>query len=58
MDLYKVNAECKDPMSYKQTNKRFRYGDIPKENQKKKYSPLRVPPPPKLNEKNIFSGMK
>jgi len=57
MDLYKVNANCADPLVAKQTNKRFRYGDIPKENQKKKYSPLRVPPPPKLNEKKIFSGI-
>lgn len=57
MDQKKVNANCADPMAYKQTNKRFRYGDIPRENQKKKYSPLRVPPPPKLNEKKIFSGI-
>lgn len=57
MDLHKVNAICKDPMLHKQTNKRFRYGDIPRENQKKKYKPFQVPKPPKLNEKKIFSGM-
>ena len=57
MDQKKINVECSDPMSYKHTNKRVRYGDIPKENQKKKYKPLEIPKPPKLDEKKIFTGM-
>ena len=49
-----VNVECKDPLSFKKTNKRRRYGDIPKEIQKKKYKPLKVKPPPKLKETDVF----
>jgi hypothetical protein len=60
MDFNKVNVNCKDPLAYQHTNKRFRYGDIPKENLTKKYKSLKVPPPPKLNENKIFqfSGKK
>jgi len=55
MDQHKVNTECKDPMVYRKTNKRRRYGDIPKEFQKKKYKPLKLPPKPKLKETDIFA---
>ena len=54
MDQHKINIECKDPMSFKNTNKRYRYGDIPKEFQKQKYKPFKLPPKPKLKEKDIF----
>ncbi len=57
MDQKKINVECSDPMGFKNSNKRYRYGDIPKENQKKKYKPFQVPKPPKLDEKKIFTGM-
>lgn len=51
----KVNVECSDPMSYKHTNKRRIYGDIPKEFQKTKYKPLKVKPPPKIKETDVFN---
>ena len=50
-----VNVECKDPMGFKKTNRRRRYGDIPKEFQKKKYKPLTPKPPPKIKETDIFN---
>jgi hypothetical protein len=55
MNQDQVNVECKDPMSYKHTNKRKRYGDIPREYLKDKYKPLKIPPKPKLDEKKIFN---
>lgn len=55
MDQHKVNVECKDPMTYNHTNKRKRYGDIPRENLKNKYKPLKLPPKPKLDENKIFN---
>ncbi len=55
MDQNKINAECKDPMGYKHTNKRKRYGDIPREHLKDKYKGLKIPPKPKLDESKIFN---